>query len=512
MFSCAICFHESTRSFPISCPSCNLKTCTGCTRKSLVCCGGKCSKCGVKWTEAYIRENICSSAWVANTWTAHLKQKLLLEQERLMSETSEFIAPLVELRKCEATYKEMFERYYTSSKFYKMSLTNKIERIQGLLIPVLQNMKDHPKIINARLDVQHARAVFESDKSSWFTTYREPGQSRTLCIKEGCKGFLSLEGKCAICETVACRSCLCELVSPHQCLPANVEAVQLIKKLTHPCPGCTVPIVKSEGCDHMFCPQCKCGFSWATGKVIPNSQNTNPLFYKWQRETQVAAPPPLPLVENPVISLETFKTLLEIDIYELYSTATLLVVDPTLLVIFKYITDVIDAVDSPYNPFDPLKCRHARMLFMLDANKSKEEFSTKILAIYKKISSEEAMYEHRQELRRRLLGWLPTAYAHLQNWRTTCSITPIGTKVAHIVFKNLDFKEVIEWMEEYTVHCERTARTFGYSTYCTVKLQDFIDVVGGVDPEEFDFDFEGVMEKVTFSLKRRATTDVDFLI
>jgi hypothetical protein len=510
MFSCSICFHTSTRSFPVSCPSCDLKTCTGCTRKSLVCCDGKCSGCSVKWTEAYIRQ-VCSSTWVASTWTAHLKQRLLLEQEMLMSETSEFITPLVEMRKCEAAYKEAHERYYLNSVPYKLSLLTKTEKTQTLIAPILHSMKDHPKIIDARLNLQHARAVFESDKSSWFTTYREPGQLRTLCIKEGCKGFLTVEGKCAVCETVACLSCLCELTSLHQCLPENVEAVQLIKKLTHPCPGCTVPIVKSEGCDHMFCPQCKCGFSWATGKVIPNSQNTNPLFYKWQRDNvEVVAP----LADTPpVISLESFKTLLEleleINIYEVYSEATLFVVDPSLLVIFKYIFDVADAMDEPYSPFDPLKCRYTRMLFMLDANKSKAEFSTKMLAIYKKFSSDEAMFEHRQELRRKLLGWLPTAYEHLQNWRTTCSIIPIGTKVAHLVFKKLKFEEVIEWMEEYTVHCEQNARTFGYSAYCTVKLQDFIDVVGGVDPEEFDF--EDVMEKVTFSLKRRST-DVDFLM
>merc|ERR1719424_2808643 len=41
---------------------------------------------------------------------------------------------------------------------------------------------------------------------------------------------------------------------------------RLIKELTKACPGCSVPIVKRSGCNHMKCSICQCSWCWLCGE------------------------------------------------------------------------------------------------------------------------------------------------------------------------------------------------------------------------------------------------------
>ena len=43
----------------------------------------------------------------------------------------------------------------------------------------------------------------------------------------------------------------------------NDDSSQWLQANTRPCPSCTVPIVKSSGCNHMRCTHCKASFCWA---------------------------------------------------------------------------------------------------------------------------------------------------------------------------------------------------------------------------------------------------------
>ncbi|XP_029439896.1 E3 ubiquitin-protein ligase RNF14-like [Rhinatrema bivittatum] len=41
------------------------------------------------------------------------------------------------------------------------------------------------------------------------------------------------------------------------------QSATYIKQETNPCPRCAAPIQKNGGCDHMFCSNCGCNFSWS---------------------------------------------------------------------------------------------------------------------------------------------------------------------------------------------------------------------------------------------------------
>ena len=47
----------------------------------------------------------------------------------------------------------------------------------------------------------------------------------------------------------------------------------MIYKSSKPCPRCSTMINRSQGCDHMFCTNCRTHFNYVTGEVYTNSSN-----------------------------------------------------------------------------------------------------------------------------------------------------------------------------------------------------------------------------------------------
>jgi len=112
------------------------------------------------------------------------------------------------------------------------------------------------------------------------------------CSNGDCRGFLSSQYKCGICDYHTCAKCFDliglsktpkEGTTGHVCKPENVESADLIRKQTKPCPCCGTRISKIDGCDQMWCTQCHKAFSWNTGKIVTGVIH-NPHFYQFQRE------------------------------------------------------------------------------------------------------------------------------------------------------------------------------------------------------------------------------------
>jgi hypothetical protein len=105
------------------------------------------------------------------------------------------------------------------------------------------------------------------------------------CPLKNCRGLVESKSfKCEICGAQTCRMCRMykEMVEKHVCDKDDLESVKLIREDTKPCPKCTTPIYKIDGCDQMFCPTCKSGFSWKTGKLEKGKMH-NPHWYEWMR-------------------------------------------------------------------------------------------------------------------------------------------------------------------------------------------------------------------------------------
>ena len=105
------------------------------------------------------------------------------------------------------------------------------------------------------------------------------------CPDPNCRGFLSEKWKCGVCDAHVCKNChvIKEPEKEHECKKEDVETAKMIMKETKGCPKCGVRIYKIDGCDQMWCVECKTPFSWRTGKIVKGVIH-NPHYYQWQRE------------------------------------------------------------------------------------------------------------------------------------------------------------------------------------------------------------------------------------
>jgi hypothetical protein len=110
------------------------------------------------------------------------------------------------------------------------------------------------------------------------------------CQTGGCRGMLSSQYKCDLCLKHTCPKCFVVVEGgDHVCKQEDVDTVEELRKNTRPCPNCGMRISKIDGCDQMWCTECKTAFSWSKGTVEKGVVH-NPHYYQWMREHgQVAA-------------------------------------------------------------------------------------------------------------------------------------------------------------------------------------------------------------------------------
>ena len=113
------------------------------------------------------------------------------------------------------------------------------------------------------------------------------------CPKDGCSAFLNEEFTCSLCQTAVCKKCHEILPTAsssssagaeeaHMCNEDTVASIKAVQAEARPCPSCTTLISKIDGCDQMWCTQCKTSFSWRTG-LVETGVTHNPHYYEWMR-------------------------------------------------------------------------------------------------------------------------------------------------------------------------------------------------------------------------------------
>ncbi len=250
--SCNICcddYNKSTRT-KICCQYCDFDVCRNCCETYILsettpkCMNPDCAK---EWTRKFLRENF-TNVFLTSKYKEHLENVLFDQEKALLPATQ----PLVE------------------EKIAKENIRKQIRDLD-LLIDDLYTQKRELE--------QRLQYGIKSEKTEKAHFVRQ-------CPANGCRGFLSSQWKCGICERWSCPDCH-ELKGfnrdcDHTCDPNNVETAKMLAKDSKPCPKCQSLIFKISGCDQMWCTQCHTAFSWKTGKLEKNVHN--PHYYEWQRK------------------------------------------------------------------------------------------------------------------------------------------------------------------------------------------------------------------------------------
>jgi len=250
---CQICDEKLNKSthIPIQCQYCNFESCRKCCEtyalnESIIKCMN--ISCGREWTRKFIRD-VFTLVFINGKLKDHREQLLFDRERALLPATQPIIEGKIACAKIDDTINEI-----------RKEIT-KLNRQIGDLYIQKSSITANPR--------RHAE---------------RPAFIRA-CPDEDCRGFLSSQWKCGICEKWCCPDC--HLIkgytrdAEHTCNPDDVATARLLANDTKPCPKCATGIFKIDGCDQMWCTQCHTAFSWRTGAIQNNIHN--PHYYEWLR-------------------------------------------------------------------------------------------------------------------------------------------------------------------------------------------------------------------------------------
>ena len=253
MNDCSVCYETLNlqNHKKVSCPFCDFEACRTCIQRYLLDSANDphCMKCKHTWNREFVDQS-CTKVFRNKDLKLH-RENILLEREKsYLPETQE------------AAKREKQKR----------SINERMNEVQK----EIQNQTDLLRDLAINLE------VLNRDQ-----TLPEGGDKKTRFVRkcpiENCKGFLSSQWKCELCENSICSQCNEEKKDNHECDPNSVETLKLLKKDTKPCPTCGTLINKESGCSQMWCPSCHTAFNWNTGRIETGVIH-NPHFYDYQRK------------------------------------------------------------------------------------------------------------------------------------------------------------------------------------------------------------------------------------
>jgi len=258
--TCQICvepYNKSTRLL-VECPYCQYESCRSCVETYILnettvkCMNPECAK---EWSRKHIR-SIFTLVFINGPLREHIEKVLFDKERALLPATQPIIEGKIEARKIQGQMDELNTQ-------------------MNVLYQEISNLRrDHSRLFTEKNNVLNRRP-------------REARAFVRACPEEDCRGFLSSQWKCGICEKWTCPDC--HVVkgytrdTPHECNENDLATARLLATDTKPCPKCATGIFKIDGCDQMWCTQCHTAFSWRTGNVERTIHN--PHYYEWMRRT-----------------------------------------------------------------------------------------------------------------------------------------------------------------------------------------------------------------------------------
>ena len=326
MSDCSICFDtfNKTTKKQTKCSYCDASVCRACIQQFLLmdtATDPVCPSCRAAWSYDFLTDHLTKS-FRTGEYKTH-REKVLVDRERArFPETQEqaaayknaieFIKPLdeevgrlrLQMREDPASKafdtgaaafrKHMNEMpfkdrmtYYSSPEYrrrvhdldvLKLRKNTAIEPACKRIRQIYRNTRQHRELRD------NYGIVLRGNQGVQEQTEKERREFIRKCPSNACEGFLSTALKCGLCGIQACKDCHEIKQDNHVCNPATVETIKAIAKEAKPCPNCASSISKIDGCDQMWCTQCKTAFSWRTGKIETNIVH-NPHYFQWMRET-----------------------------------------------------------------------------------------------------------------------------------------------------------------------------------------------------------------------------------
>lgn len=292
---CNICCDKFTTHLrkPVLCNYCNDTTCLKCTKTYLLTTtqDAHCMNCRNGWTREFL-DSVLSKTWMDGEYKKRREDVLCEREKSMLPETMPHVEHYLQVKKLNNDINEIRNK--------KRKLLDDTAHIRYLYDGTIDELLEAYKKKQEVSDKE-----YELNKEIGFLQYHlnllmrrnqvvERKQFVRACPADGCRGFLSTQWKCGLCNVWVCPDCHeikgLEKDAEHTCQPENVATAKLLSKDSKPCPKCASMIFKIDGCNQIFCTQCHIAFDWVSGR-IETGRIHNPHYYEYLRTVNNGAVP-----------------------------------------------------------------------------------------------------------------------------------------------------------------------------------------------------------------------------
>lgn len=282
MVCCSVCVEEFTKEKRkrIDCDFCSYSACAHCVKQYIMSSPDSphCMNCRKGWGRLTLSKKF-SQSFMKNEYK-RAREDILYTLERSMFPETQ---PYIENRKVViANGKKIYEND-TRIRVLKRELNRTfVVDLESKKIEMSLRMQMFTHQLENEY-LRHENDVLNNNTPVDRKSVREFVKS---CAHAGCKGFLSTQWKCGICDLYTCKECHEPKNEDHVCDQNNVETVKHLKSSEYKaCPACGIHIFKISGCSQMYCtnPTCRKAFDWGTGKIVTGRIH-NPHYYEYMRD------------------------------------------------------------------------------------------------------------------------------------------------------------------------------------------------------------------------------------
>ena len=270
---CKICCEKYNKSnhMPIKCTSCDFEACRQCHATFILDPSNavpNCMNCHKELQREFLVQNF-TQKFVTQDWKKH-REQIMFQRERALLPTRQPVAEMVRRKDVLKRENEELLKQMNELRAKQYQCQREIGNIEyRIRVGPAADAFPNPRLGGA--SAPHAAAFIRPCPNT----------------ASNCRGFLSTQWKCNLCNMWACKDCH-EIKgttqdAPHECNPDNLASAKLIDAETRPCPKSGARVFKISGCNQMFCTACNdCAFDWVTGRI--ETIIHNPHYFEFQRQ------------------------------------------------------------------------------------------------------------------------------------------------------------------------------------------------------------------------------------
>jgi len=291
---CTVCCekYNKTTHLQIACEhACAFEACKTCIRKYILgtTADPHCMQCHKVWSDKFLVKNL-NVTFMRNDYRLHRTELLVQQQLSRLPETMAAAERTKRTRAIQTTLRGFRNEQIQAERHLKelrYSCLHGSKEDKPKYLKDIETAKETVALLETHIiECRHNLAIIDIGGR----VGEEKKEERKFimpCGNTDCRGYLSTQYKCDLCEHHTCAKCFEHIglvkEGSHECQPENIESAEFIKKQSKPCPCCGARISKIDGCDQMWCTQCHKAFSWETGNLVSGPVH-NPHFYQYQRE------------------------------------------------------------------------------------------------------------------------------------------------------------------------------------------------------------------------------------